>query len=117
VSFSKTSASSLSSSSFLFLSLTRDATRLISATILETRTDDVCGFGVISIAISFAGSGIVERVSLSWIKVLKKTVNCQHSQLFEKMCSGTLVKKKSTVNTLNTCKSTFMYSYFVLKFC
>ena len=34
----------LSSSSFLFLSLTRDATRLISATILGTRTEDACWF-------------------------------------------------------------------------
>ena len=70
VSFSKTSASSLSSSSFLFLSLTRDATRLISATILGTRTEDACGFGVISIAVSLAGSDIVERVSLLWKKFI-----------------------------------------------
>ena len=64
MSFSKTSASSLSSSSsLLFLSLTRDAMRLISATILGTRTEDACGFGVISIAVFLAGSDIVERVS------------------------------------------------------
>ena len=84
----------------------------------KTRTDDVSVFGIISIAVPLAGSDIVERVSLLWIKVLKKTVNSQHSQLFENIfgyfCKknyqlstlSTLVKilfvkKLSTVNTLN----------------
>ena len=71
--FSKTSASSFS---FFFFSLTRDATRLISATILGTRPDCVSVFGVISIAVSSAGLDIVGRVPLLlWIIVLKKWEN------------------------------------------
>jgi hypothetical protein len=53
---------------------------LISATILGTRIEGLSVFGAISIAVSLAGSDIVERVSLLWKKVLKKTVNYQHSQ-------------------------------------
>jgi len=47
--------------------------RLISAIILCTRvTAGVGGFGVVSIAVSLAGSDIVGRVSLLWEKFIPR---------------------------------------------
>jgi hypothetical protein len=48
------------------------------------------------------------------IKVLKKTVNCQHCQLFEKNVFGYSCKKLSTVNTLNFLKK-YVCGYFKKK--
>ncbi len=45
--------------------------RLMESTILGRRTGGVSVFGVISIAVSLAGSDIVERLSAKQVKLIK----------------------------------------------